>query len=75
MNNKILKVLNPILFICFVGTAICMVLYKVPGKLQYSEIMGNMHAYFGTAFILLGIIHIYLNWGWVRQNILKRKKK
>ncbi len=75
MNNKILRILNPILFICFLVTAIGMLLYKLPGRYQYSEEMVNLHTWFGTAFFVLAILHLYLNWAWIRMNIFKRKPK
>jgi uncharacterized membrane protein YhdT len=35
----------------------------------------NLHTWFGTAFFLLGLLHIYLNWSWIKLNILKIKPK
>lgn len=73
MHNKILKVINPLLFLAFLGTLIAMILYKVPGKLQFSEFALEMHTYCGVAMFVLAGIHIYLNWGWIRMNILGKK--
>ncbi len=73
MNNKILKVLNPLLFICFLVTLTSMLLYKLPGRFQYSELAVDLHTWFGIAFFILAILHIYLNWSWIRLNILGRK--
>lgn len=75
MNNKILKIINPILFILFMGTVLAVILYKVPGKLQYSELLGELHMWFGTAFIILALFHVYLNWSWIKLNIFKIKKR
>lgn len=72
MKQSILKFLNPILFIFFTITAVAMVLYKMTGG---SETFGEIHEFAGIMFFLTGILHLYYNWGWVRANFLKKKKK
>lgn len=74
MNNKILKILNPILLIAFLVVSVSMIIYRIPGALQGDEIVGKIHALSGTLFILLAILHISLNWKWIKTQILGIKK-
>ncbi len=77
MNNRVLKLLNPPLFLAFLCVAASMLLYKMPGRFQYSELLYGIHTYAGTAFILIAIVHITLNWKWIKSQIfgIKAKKK
>ncbi|MDD4667082.1 MAG: DUF4405 domain-containing protein [Candidatus Cloacimonetes bacterium] len=72
---KALKFFNILLFIAVLITAVAMLLYKLPGKLQYSEQMGNLHTWAGLSFFILAIIHIILNWRWIKSQILGIKSK
>ncbi len=72
MKNKALKFLNPILLLMFLVTMVAMVLYKIgPG----SETLGDIHQFAGILFAIVGLLHLYYNWGWVRSNILNKKKR
>ncbi|PKN79274.1 MAG: hypothetical protein CVU48_05675, partial [Candidatus Cloacimonetes bacterium HGW-Cloacimonetes-1] len=64
MNNKVLKYLNPLLLIAFLSTVIAMVMYKLPGALNGSELAGEIHETSGTVFIVIAILHVFFNWGW-----------
>ena len=78
MNNKILKILNPLLFIALLVTIVAMVLYKVPGRYQYdSDSVGKIHEIAGIVFFILALLHIYLNWQWIKSQVfgIKPKKK
>lgn len=37
-----------------------------------SEAVVEVHEYNGIIFIVLVLIHVYLNWGWIKSQILKR---
>jgi hypothetical protein len=74
MNNKLLKIVNPLLFVAFLTNQVAMLLYKVPGPLQYSEQMTNLHTWAGLGFLVLAIVHITLNWRWIKSQIFKNKK-
>lgn len=73
MNNKLLKIVNPLLFLTFLVNQVAMLLYKVPGSLQYSEHMTKLHTWAGLGFLGLAIIHISLNWRWIKTQIFKRR--
>lgn len=31
-----------------------------------------VHPFIGTVFLLLAAVHIFLNWGWIKANYLKK---
>lgn len=68
---KLLKWLNPLLAILFVVQMFTVIaLYTM----TYTEFLSNLHRYGGTAFLLLGAVHLYLNRSWVKATYFKRKK-
>lgn len=76
MKNKALKIINPILFALLLTVFLSMILYKFgPAHLKYSESMSDLHTYAGAMFFIVGIIHIYLNWFWIKTNLIGRPKK
>ena len=75
MNNKLLKVLNPLLFIAFIAVVVAVALYKLPGELQGTEQMGELHELAGIAFFALAFLHIILNWKWIKSQIFGIKPK
>jgi uncharacterized BrkB/YihY/UPF0761 family membrane protein len=75
MNLKLLKILNPILFIAFLTVAISMLLYRLPGRFNYDEIVGQIHALSGAIFFILAILHIILNFKWIKSQIFGIKAK
>lgn len=76
MKNKALKFINPILFILLLTVFVSMLLYKLgPDHLKYSESMSELHTFAGVLFFIVGIIHIYLNWSWIKSNLIGKSKK
>lgn len=74
MNTKLLKIVNPLMFLAFLTNQIAMLLYKIPGKLQYSEQMTSLHTIAGMIFLVLVICHIILNWRWIKTQIFGIRK-
>ncbi len=81
---KLLKILNPIMFITFLTAAAAVTLYKYPviTALHESHVVYKIHEIAGIIFILLSILHIILNWNWIKSQIFgikpqskKAKKK
>ena len=72
MKQKILKIVNPILFLL-------MLIQAVSGFGQrYAD--GDLYIFFnrihypnGVLLVIFLIIHLYLNWGWIRVNLFKKK--
>lgn len=71
---KLLRIVNPILFISFMvqaATASVMVLHiRVPHLRSIME----LHEYNGILMVILVAIHVTLNWGWIRANFFKKIK-
>jgi len=72
MNKQgILKKVNVIM-------AVVLLLQPVSGFLYSAthwDFFEGMHVFGGVAFLVLVAIHLALNWGWVRTNILKPSKE
>lgn len=76
MKNSALKFINPILAILLLLALIFISLYAIgPQGLRGNEIIKEFHAGCGILIFLLGLIHLYLNWSWVRVNIFGIKKQ
>ena len=67
-KGLLLKWLNICLLAVF-GLLVCTVLFRdiPPGRLFF-----DVHPWVGRVLILLIIIHIIMNWNWIRTSILKR---
>jgi len=76
-NQKFLKILNPILVIDFLVVIIAVSIYKYPliASLQGSESIYKIHEIAGIIFFMLGILHLTLNWNWVKSQIFGIKAK
>ncbi len=76
MKNKALKFINPILALLLLLTFTFVALYKFgPLAWRGSESLGGLHEFSGAMFLFVALIHIYLNWSWIRSNILGKKPK
>jgi hypothetical protein len=38
-----------------------------------SELISRVHAYNGFLFVVLLVMHLVLNWGWIKSNLFKRR--
>jgi hypothetical protein len=80
---KMLKVLNPVLFISILTQATSIFLKNISGifikdisrQMDLKGTLDIIHTYNGYIFIGLLTIHIFLNWNWIKANIFKIKKK
>lgn len=74
MNRpKLLKIVNPILGLSFFAQAATglMLFFGI----WESEAVAEIHEWNGFAMIALVVIHLWLNWGWVRANFFKGTPK
>lgn len=73
MDKKtILKFVNILLAITFFMTASGGILRTfVPDLVPYDK-FAMFHPKVGTAFVIFAILHIALNWGWVRATFFKK---
>ena len=66
---KLLKIINVTLFILILFIATTAILHEV---IPY-EIYVKIHAIPGFLFVILSLVHLYLNWNWVKVTFLKKK--
>lgn len=66
-KQKALKIVNTIMVIDFAVIAITAILHEI---IIPTGIYDIVHAVPGFLLLALVIIHVYLNWAWVRKNIL-----
>jgi len=73
-KQKILKIVNMFLFIAFLFTMLSIIIYKIiPSPLQGDETIGMIHGYSGIFFFFIGLIHLVLNWQWVKTQYFNKK--
>lgn len=69
-KQKQLTIVNPLLFIFLLIQAISGALHDVLPKLIFELLHKS-----GWVLVALAIYHVYLNWGWIKKNLLDRFKK
>jgi len=73
MNKaKLLKIVNPILFISFVVqivTSIMLVMHLFMSKIK--DIL-EIHEHNGMLFIILIFVHFFLNWSWIKSTFFSK---
>jgi len=73
---KMLRIVNALMLLAILTVVVSMGLYKFgPSALQGTEILGELHGLAGLCFVILAIIHLSLNWGWMKMNYFAQKKK
>lgn len=68
-KQKLLKVLNPLLALDF----LCLFLTVALRSVLSPELYSVIHPILGFLLFFLAAFHVYLNWAWVRSNLLSRK--
>ena len=71
-KQKTLKWLNLALFALFAVQAVTGVL-AFTGLLENAEVAGEVHEYAGLAMVVIVLMHLWLNWGWVKLNFFKKR--
>jgi hypothetical protein len=61
-----LKITNVILLTLF----LCQAITGLAHPLIEHEVFETLHPLVGILLIITGIVHIVLNWGWVKANLL-----
>lgn len=70
-KTSILKIINPLLFIIALLQAVTGAIYFLGGNGLNSII----HMIGGAVMAGLAVIHIFLNWGWVKSNYFNKITK
>ncbi len=74
-KQNLLRFLNIILVIAFFLVAISIILYRWgPESIRWSGGLYEIHETFGLIFIIVALLHLILNWTWIRNTYLSRKK-
>ena len=68
--NKIraLRILNPVLAVLILNQACTGIIHGVFSHQAYEVVHGGG----GVVLVIAALLHVLLNWGWVRANFLKR---
>lgn len=70
-KNSLLKIVNPIMGLLFIAQILSGLFHRyIP-----HELFELVHEKGGVLLALLVVIHVALNWGWIRANFLKRKQR
>jgi len=73
MNKlKLLIVLNVVLFFSLLLQILTGIILFFNMLLSVDEFISRVHGYNGFILVGLIVIHIALNWGWVKKQILSR---
>ena len=72
-KNQWLKIVNTVIFCVFIVLALTGLSLFFNLFSFHEEIIANLHEYAGLAFIALVIVHLTLNWGWIKANFRLRK--
>lgn len=80
MNKAILLKISIVLLMCSfliqIITAVCMVFMQGPMiRMGIFGALAEIHEYNGFVLIGLVIVHLFFNWGWVRNNLLKKRER
>lgn len=73
---NLLKIVNPLLFISLVIqalTGMIAALHLFMSNPKLFEALMELHEYNGFVFVLLAGTHLYLNWGWVKAQIIGKR--
>ena len=69
-KQRLLKLVNTFMaidFVCLAGTALL-------DDVLPREIYRIVHPVFGFTFLACVASHVFLNWNWIKSNILKKEK-
>lgn len=70
-NVKLLKIINPILAILFIGQAFSGIFHAV---IPY-EVFEKVHGSAGYLLAAAVTVHVVLNWNWIKVNFLRPRSK
>ncbi|WP_321495472.1 hypothetical protein [uncultured Desulfobacter sp.] len=68
-KQKQLTIINPLMGIFLLIQAVSGALHEIIPDSIF-ELLHNA----GWVFVILAIYHVYLNWAWVKKNLLQRPK-
>ena len=69
---QLLKIVNTVLLVSFIVQAASSLIIFFRIKLPNTPLVFTVHEYNGLLIIVLMVLHIWLNWGWIKMNILRK---
>lgn len=69
-KNKMLKIINPFLALFFLSQVTTGIFHDLLTEYSH-EAFEIIHGFGGFILVILVIIHIILNWQWIKTNFLK----
>jgi len=74
MNKAlVLRIVNIVLFISFIIQGVTGIIMFLELNFPHVKLVYEAHEYNGILLVIVVVMHVALNWGWVRANILKKK--
>jgi predicted ferric reductase len=70
-KNQWMKGVNVLLLVSFLVQVVTSLWLLFGG----SDAAYDIHKYNGLLFILFACMHIFLNWGWIRSVLLKKRQE
>jgi len=73
MNKlRLLKLTNTVLFISFSVQVVtsCIIFFRI--KVPHPQSVFEIHEYNDLLMIAVALLHVTLNWGWIRANLFTR---
>ena len=74
MKAKLLKVVNPILFVLMIAQATSGLGQRYANQDTFI-FLRQVHLHNGILLLVVLVIHLYLNWGWIKINFFKPRSK
>ena len=75
MRKTGLLVVNLLLLLAFAGAVAGLLLYmELPTPWRGAMWTYSLHVWSGRAMLLLALVHIGLNWKWIRSRLFPRRK-
>ena len=71
-KNLSLKIVNPILFIVLSVQACTGLIFILRLKTSYLRTIAEIHEYNGMFLVGVAILHVTLNWNWIRLNFFRK---
>ncbi len=69
-----LRITNPVLAVVAVAQAVTGVMMSLFAESIPFGMVRQVHLYTGYTFVALIIIHVVLNWSWVKSTFFRKKK-
>ena len=72
-KSALLKIVNPLLILLFITQALSGILHDYLMEVSY-ETFEIIHGIGGYVFVFLVVVHVTLNWNWVKSTFFKHNK-